>query len=148
MRYLTLFDEASESEYSKAFTIFPGSIGVLSAFGLANKIDRLPNEPKNTPQMFIVQKLSFSEGGIFSAHCTCDDDSPLGFDPDYEYAEDVTMCGQWNLNACQNMGAVMLPGTYRIRLNDRGALGSVYLSLVRYTQAEAGSVPRKLIFGE
>jgi hypothetical protein len=151
MRYLQLFDEFSESQYSKAFTIFPNSIGVLSAFNLGYKVAREDNEPKNTPQMFIIQKLSFRGGGIFTKEmCGCegDEDVGLGFDPEYAYAEDVTQCGVWNLNACQNLGAIMLPGTYRVRLNDRGGLGNAILGLVRYNAAESGLVPRKIIFGE
>lgn len=149
MRYLTLFDEFSESEYSKAFTIFPGSIGVLSAFGLGKKVDLKPNEPRNAQQMFIVQKLVFSEGGIFTGDmCCCDEDVGLGFDPEYMYVEDVVQCCVWNLTACNNLRGLMLPGTYRVRLNDRGGLGNVYLSLVRYNQKESGQVPRGIIFGE
>lgn len=153
MRYLQLFDEFSESEYSKAFTIFPNSVGVLSAFNLGNKILREPNEPKNTPQMFVVQKLAFRGGGIYTKDMACkqfdgDEDLGLGFEPEYAYAEDVTQCGVWNLNACQNTGAIILPGTYRIRLNDRGGLGNVILGLVRYNAQEASSVPRNIIFGE
>lgn len=152
MRYLQLFDEFSESEYSVAFTIFPGSVGVLSAYNLGNKVLREPNEPKNTPQMFIVQKLAFRGGGIFTKEmCGCDptdEDIGLGFEPEYAYAEDVTQCGMWNLNACQNLGAIMLPGTYRVRLNDRGGLGNVILGLVRYNAKESGQVPRNIIFGE
>ena len=151
MRTIKLFDAFSKDVYSKAFTVFPNSIAVLTAFGLGNKIHREPNEPKNTPQQLIIQKMTFDGGGIFSSgdQCCCDDeDLELGFDPNYTYVEDVTQCGVWNLNACQNLGAIMLPGTYRVRLNDEGGLGYVFLSLTRYRQDEAGSVPRKIIFGE
>lgn len=150
MKQLTLFDEMSNNVVSKAFSIFPGSVAVLSAYNLGKKVNLEPNEPTNTLQMVIVQKIHFSGGGIYSEKdmCCCADDAPLGFDPDLMYVEDMTQCGVWNLNACQNTGAIMLPGTYRVRLNDTGALGNCLVSLVRYTQEDAGVVPRGLIFGE
>lgn len=152
MRYLQLFDELSQSQFSKAFTIFPGSVGVLSAFNLGKKVILEEGEARNSIQMFIIQKLSFRGGGIYTrGMCNCDEwneDTGLGFDPEYSYVEDVTQCGQWNLNSCQNVGAIMLPGTYRVRLNDLGGLGTVILGMVRYNEQEASRVPRKLIFGE
>lgn len=150
MKQLTLFDEHSRSLVSTAFSIFPGSIAILSAYNLGRKINLEPNEAISTWQMAIIQKIHFSGGGIYNIDdCSCcPDDAPLGFEPDLVYVEDVTQCGVWNLNACQNTGAIILPGTYRLRLNDTGALGNCLISVVRYTQDETGSVPRGLIFGE
>lgn len=150
MEFKRLFWEKSSSVYSPAFTVIPNSIMVISAYGFGNKITREDNQPTTNQTMAIVQKMSFEGGGIFSEACNCDSLDPalLGFEPEFSYVEDVTQCGLWNLNACQNTGIIILPGTYRLRLNDPGAPGHVYVHITAYMRSELFQIPSGLIFGE
>lgn len=149
MRSDILFDDGSTDVTSKAFIITPGSVGILSAWGFKQTKEVLsPQEPSSTPQLAIVQKLAFPYGAFPDGNACKQSDSPLIVTPDYTYAEDVTQCGLWALHACQNLVAMAVPGTYRVQLNDTGALGTVFITLTRYSQLEAGYVPRGIFLGE
>lgn len=130
--------------------VIPGSIAVLSAYGMGAKLAPAENEPTNVMTKAIVQKMAFDGGGIFSNDCNCSsiEDIPLSLEPDFSFVEDVIQCGLWNLNACQNVGVIILPGTYRLRLDDSAAPGHIYVSLTLYRKDEAGQLPSGLIFGE
>lgn len=149
MRTDTLFDDGSTDVTSRAFIIAPGSVGILSAWGFkATKEVLGPNEPRSAQQLAIVQKLAFPYGAFPDGNACKQSDSPLIVTPDYTYAEDVTQCGLWTLSSCQNLVAMAVPGTYRLQLNDAGALGTVFISLTRYSQSEVGYVPRGIFLGE
>lgn len=149
MRTDTLFDDGSTDITSRAFIIAPGSVGILSAWGFkATKEVRGSSEPRSTQQLAVVQKLAFPYGAFPDGNACKQSDSPLIVTPDYTYAEDVTQCGLWMLSACQNLVGMAVPGTYRVQLNDEGALGTVFISLTRYSQSEVGYVPRGIFLGE
>jgi hypothetical protein len=144
-----LYDQGSTDAHSKAFIIAPGTFGVLSVWGMQKYVQVLSNAESQTTiaQMAIVEKLAFA-GGEFPNVTACQlGGMPALIDPKYSYAEDVTQCGLWHLSACQNLVAMSVPGTYRIRLNDPGAVGQVFMTLTRYTQDEAGYISRNVFLG-
>ena len=147
MNYDVLFDDASTSEYSRAFIVSPGSVAVLSAWGFDQYI-KTPDErqPRNIPQMAVVQKMAFDKG-IFPDGLACSADSGLITTAAYSYVEDVTQCGLWALSACNNTVVLSLPGTYRLQLNDAAAVGTVFISLTRYSQQELGYIPHGMYLG-
>ncbi|EFA1526606.1 hypothetical protein WG855_003738 [Escherichia coli] len=142
-----LFDDASTSEYSRAFVVSPGCTAIISAWGFAQYI-KAPEEgkPKNIPQLAIVQKMAFDKG-IFPNGSACAADEGLISVPKYSYVEDVTQCGLWALSACNNTVALSVPGTYRLQLNDAAAVGTVFISLTRYSQQELGYIPYGMYLG-
>lgn len=148
MKTLAIFDEKSGSTLSDIFTVAPNEVGILSAYGLLSKIQNVPPGGNSAvPQRAVVQKLAFS-GGIFpNGDGSCKADAPLYIDPPYSYAEDVVICGPWALTACQNIGVLGVPGSYRLELNDTAAVGQVFILLTRYLKNEVGHIPESLYFG-
>lgn len=143
-----LFDDGSTDVYSRAFMIVPGSVAILSAWGFsARKSVLAEGEPKSAAQLAIVQKLAFAKGIYPNGDACGAADSPLVSDPAFSYVEDVTQCGLWTLSACQNLVVLGVPGTYRLQLNDTGALGTLFISLTRYRQDEVGYLPHGLYLG-
>lgn len=130
-----LFDESSINEWSGAFPVNDGSSVILSAWGLPKHIEHSPDErsgnkkPKNSPFMAIIQKMAFKCGPYPEARLCDADGKFLLPEVEYSFVEDVTGCGGlWHLSACQNLVAITVPGTYRIRLNDVAAAGSIYVT--------------------
>ncbi|HDW3986216.1 TPA: hypothetical protein RMT71_003212 [Escherichia coli] len=147
MNYDTLFDDSSTSAYSRAFTVSPGGIAVLSAWGFSAYVTAISDAmPKNMPQLAVIQKMAFDKG-IYPNGSACGNDDGLISEPKYSYVEDVTKCGLWALSACNNIAVLSLPGTYRLQLNDDAAVGTVFISLTRYSCQELGHIPESMYLG-
>lgn len=146
MKYVTLFNNMSTNMTSRMFPVHPGQTVMLTAFGFAAHQQVYDKSKPRDAQRAIVEKVAFA-GGIFPS-CCVGDDGLLAEIP-YTYAEDVTQGGLWNLNACQNLVFLSVPGTYRLRLNDEAALGMVYIELVKYDNEDGlPYIPRDLYLGD
>lgn len=147
MRFLTLFNDKSTDIVSAPFAVLPGQIVMLSAFGFAGKQQVADGNKPLDVQRAIVEKVVFAKG-LFpdGVACSCGD---LLIDVPYMYVEDVTQCGLWYLSACQNLVFLTVPGSYRLRLNDATALGTVHIELIKYDSMELTAyIPHDLYLGE
>lgn len=143
---MILFDHASTSQESRVFAVFPGRAVVLSGFGFSKKQNVVAEGKPIQSQKAIIMKLSF-DGSVFPEGCTCEGELPdLSGIVRYQYVEDVTSCGLWHLSACQNLRILSVPGTYRLRLNDPGAIGNVTVILNEYLNSELGYQPPNMYF--
>ena len=138
MQTIILYDNKSTNLISKGFILPPGFSAVISAWGLGKE------------DCLVLQKLAFPYGQFPNASfCTPGDIKDLSTPYDAgSYAEDVTDCGCWNVNACHNTRVLTLPGTYRLELSSTEALTSLFVSVsiysrVEYTPSEISS----LVFG-
>jgi hypothetical protein len=148
MKHVTLFDNMSTDLTTRMFSVHPGQTVMLTAFGFASNQQAYDKSKPRDAQRAIVEKVAFA-GGIFPDGSACEGDDGLLAEIPYTYAEDVTQCGLWNLNACQNLVFLSVPGTYRLRLNDEAALGTLYVEMVKYDRDDGlAYIPHDLYLGE
>lgn len=151
-RSFIVYDQGSDELFSGAFPVLDGSTVILSAWGLPKYIELTPDEvvanskPRNAPFMAVVQKMAF-KSGMYPEAKLCDNDGTFLLPQvEFEFIEDVTGCGGvWHLGACQNLVAINIPGTYRIRLNDPAAIGNIYITGLSIRNEELHQAPN-LVF--
>ncbi|RQH06634.1 hypothetical protein [Paraburkholderia dinghuensis] len=129
---MILFDARSVSLASPIFFVRPGTGVMLSAFGLMES------------QQAVIEKVRY-EDSIMPQGGACEDlEPPMAV---VMQAEDVTQGGVWQLNACQNLAVLTVPGSYRLNLNDEAALGLVYIEAIGLDGQAAALIPPSLFFG-
>lgn len=147
---MELFNTKSASPISGVFVLHPGEVVVLSAFNLTGQ------------QRAVIQKVRFVESFIPSGSACADViDVPKA---KISTVEDVTQCGVWALNPCQNLAVLSVPGAYRLVLDDgyavgetqvgepikvaeSTAVGTAMIEAYRMTVAQAALLPNDLFFG-
>lgn len=147
---MELFNTKSSSPISGVFVVQPGEVVVLSAYNFTGS------------QRAVVQKVKFVDSFVASgAPCDAVINVPTS---KIAAVEDVTQCGQWVLNACQNLVVLSVPGIYRLALDDgyvegepevgtplqgaeSTAVGTVIIELERLSVAHAQLIPKDLFFG-
>ena len=125
-----LWDGSNDTLFSSVFVVPPGWSVVVFATGLlSEKVRRSAAEFKG-PQLLCVERLVFRCDAPKVSAPQCDGccSYVLGAMPiaELDSAELVETCFlPWVLEPCRNIGAIGIPGTYRLRLNDATAIGAV-----------------------
>lgn len=147
---MELFNTRSSSPISGVLVVHPGEVVVLSAYNLSGL------------QRAVVQKVKFVDSYIPSGSA-CGDvlDVPT---TKIAAVEDVTQCGVWALNPCQNVAVLSIPGAYRLVMDDgyavgdavegapievaeSTAVGTALIEATKMTVAHAALLPKDLFFG-
>jgi len=148
MNKLVLFDKNSDSTITKTFTVFDDKYYLVRAYGFEKRRyvpavrDELTNEVlepgywtgKN--QRVTLQSVLGTDAEPPSG-TMCEIEDIIVQKGEKIAEEDVTQCGVWFLDACQNTVILSLPGTYQFELNDQEALGSFYLVMSEIPRAKA-----------
>ena len=122
--YIPLFTEMSQSVDSPFFTLVPGEIALLQAFGLAETKARAEGELLEA-QMACLDMLLFAEGVVPVRE---PDFCPTYRLDDY-YTKILARETMWKdgcayaLTSCNNIMLLNIPGSYCLQLNDVTALG-------------------------
>lgn len=147
---MELFGAKSTSDTSRAFSIGKGEAVLISAFGLIKQ------------QRAVIQKVRFKDG-IVPSGSACGGEFNID-DAKILAVEDVTQCGVWAINPCQNLAVLSVPGVYRLKLDDgvasgesapgmpvpvapSTAVGHVIIEAERMSANEAANIPQHLFFG-
>lgn len=147
---MKLFHPKSTSPISPMFMVQPGEVAVISAFGF------------EALQRGVIQKVRLQDEAVPSGS-SCGDVLTV---PDAKVlaVEDVTQCGVWAVNACNNTAVLSVPGLYRVVLDDgyavgeatagmpievadSTAVGQIYIDVEKITVAQAQLLPKDLFFG-
>ncbi|ETD67432.1 hypothetical protein V757_11445 [Pelistega indica] len=147
---MDLFDTKSTSPVSDVFVLGEGEVALLQAFNLANS------------QRAVVQRVRFTDGYVPSGNACketmCIPPSKIAL------VEDITQCGVWALNPCQNVALLAIPGVYRLALDDgeaekevapgvpipvakSTAVGTAIIQMTRLSTTHAAIIPKDLFFG-
>lgn len=161
MELAVLFDEFSESCVSPVFTVRPGEVVVLSAYGLRERNAEIAEigslTPGGTvdssrirkvivpPEMVVVERLRFDLSLMPSGDACCGADFVVG---QLTHAACVAQCGMWLLSPSQNVGILSLPGTYRLRAVPESAVGCFYVDAMRAPAEKMTHIPDDLWFGK
>lgn len=136
--YVPLFTEMSASLDSPFFTLVPGEIALLQAFGFADYKERADTTELLVPQGACLEMLLFKES------------ARLGHDPGAckpmslnQYRADLLARDTvWHdgcsvmLTSCNNLMMLNIPGSYCFTLNDAGAIGNARIYMRIFTHEE------------
>lgn len=148
---MELFNTKSTSPISGIIVVEAGEVAVLSAFNLTGS------------QRAVVQKVRFVPKHVPTGSA-CGDVLTV---PAAHIAavEDVTQCGVWALNPCQNLVVLAVPGSYRLVLDDgeaaaevepgvpipikeSTAVGTAMIYADKHKLSTVGYLPKDLYLGE
>lgn len=135
--YVPLFTETSVDVNSPFFTVAPGEIALLQAFGFADYKDRVDNTEQQVPQEACLEMLLFKEGALPPQKGSC----PVRDLDKYRtllLAQETMMrdgC-YYALSKQNNIMLINIPGSYRLVLNDGTAVGTarVYLRMLSHEE--------------
>lgn len=136
--YVPLFTELSTSVDSPFFTIVPGEIAMLQAFGFAEYKSRASKAELLVPQVACLEMLLFEEG-VLPPHqfgdCTLY--SLNDFYTKVLARETLQRNGcSYELSSCNNIMLLNIPGSYCLTMNDETALGQARVYLRVFTHEE------------
>lgn len=136
--YVPLFTETSVSVDSPFFTIIPGEIAMLQAFGFADYASREDSTTLQVPQEACLESLLFRES-VLPSHkfgvCQIMDLEKYRT----ELLAKETVCCNGNcftLTASNNIMLINIPGTYRLVMNDGTAVGQARVYMRVFTKDE------------
>lgn len=136
--YVPLFTELSTAVESPFFTVIPGEIAMLQAFGFAEYRSRASSAELQVPQVACLEMLLFAEGVLPPREPgTC----PLYSLKDYytKVLARETMqrdkCS-FSLSSCNNIMLINIPGSYCLTMEDETALGHARVYLRTFTHEE------------
>lgn len=144
-----LFTEYSASTTSQPFHINAGEVAIIQAYGFTEfTVDKPEGAPKTT-QKACIDKLLW-ESGPLPSYVECGEPLLSGRSGGSEIVGEEQVYTErcaWTMDACHNIGILNIPGSYRMELNDTGALGIVR---IYYMIVSVGAFPwnSKLFFGE
>jgi len=130
----TLFDTNSKSVESPFFTVLPGHIIQVQAFGFQDYVERTDDSERKVKQVACLQQVLFTENvrdtldaAIGKGNCDCVMHGTLDkYVTSVEAYEELLMDGcSPSIDSCNNQMLINLPGVYRFVLNDQNALGVV-----------------------
>ena len=144
-----LWSPTNNTVFSSVFFVPPGQCCILYATNFAAERYRDTASEFSAPQLVCVKRLVHEFVAKDRSNLKCN----WIFDINNAAAEEVadqvvhTCDGSWTLGACNNIGIIGVPGTYRLELNDATAVGraQVYADLI-----EANKLPvqiTNLFFG-
>lgn len=127
-----LFGENSQCIYSPAFVVYPGEVLKFIAYGFSKyRIAQDPEKPKLL-QVACLESLVYAGEDTFdncpAANGIWEIDPGRLIESELVYINDCA----WSLSTCNNLAFLDIPGTYRLLLNDPGAVGFVRVYLWRY----------------
>lgn len=136
--YVPIFTETSASVDSPFFTVFPGQVAMLQAFGFMDHKERVDQATRQVPQEACLEMLLFKE--------TFKPTPQLGACPVMDLrsyqsqllAREVMRHNDcaFSLSKCNNIMLLNIPGSYCFVMNDASALGSVHIYLRMFTREE------------
>ncbi|ETD72659.1 hypothetical protein V757_02915 [Pelistega indica] len=147
---MKLFHPQSTSAISGIFTVSLGEVAIISSYNLHDN------------QRGVIQKVWFKDGKVpTGGSCNV----VLETEEAHILAvEDVTQCGVWAVNPCQNIALLSIPGNYRMVLDDgyatkevapdtpvpvaeSTAVGVAMIEVTKVPIAYAEAFPKDLFFG-
>lgn len=148
---MKLFHPLSTSPISPMFVVPVGEVAVISAYGF------------DKYQRGVIQKVKLVDDAVPQGSAACGGELKV---PEAKIlaVEDVTQCGVWVLNACQNLAVLSVSGVYRIVLDDgyatgvvavgkpipvaeSTAVGDIYMDVEFVSSNHAQLIPKDLFFG-
>lgn len=136
--YVPLFTERSTDTDSPFFTVVPGEIAMLQAFGFVDYKYRESNAELQVPQVACLEMLLFQEGVLPKRDIgTC----PL-YSMQLYYTQLIARETMYrngctcHLSNCNNVLLVNIPGSYCLTMNDVVAVGTARVFLRTFTKEE------------
>lgn len=136
--HVPLFTETSVAKDSPFFTIVPGEIALLQAFGFAEHKYRESNAELQVPQVACLEMLLFEEG-VLPKHQfgQCQLYSLHQYYAKLIAREIMYRDGcVYSLSSCNNIMLVNIPGSYCLTMNDETAVGQARVYLHVFTHEE------------
>lgn len=147
--YVPLFTETSLAVDSPFFTVMPGEIAILQAFGFADVRHKEDPTELTVPQVACLEMLIFKEGVVPSRQVgTCSVMELSQFQAQLLARETMRRNGcMFSLSKCNNIMLLNIPGSYQLVMNDATAVGDarVYLRVATYDKFPWSS---KFLIGE
>lgn len=138
MSMFPLWEPTNHTVFSSVFNVPVGYCCILHATDFKSEKYRDDAATFIGPQVVCVKRLVHGFKARRVVNLQCD----WIFDIDNSRAEEVvdqivqTCDGTWTLSACNNIGIIGVPGSYRLELNDPTAIGvaQVYAELVKVSE--------------
>lgn len=138
MSMFPLWEPTNYTVFSSVFNVPVGYCCILHATDFKAEKYRDDAATFIGPQVACVKRLVHEFKARRVVNLQCD----WIFDIDNSRAEEVvdqvvqTCDGTWTLSACNNIGIIGVPGSYRLELNDPTAIGvaQVYAELVKVSE--------------